>query len=213
MNSKPFLIGITGGSGSGKTTIAQRLFEILSPDCTNISEDDYYKDTSKMEGFGRADFDYDNPIIRDHEILQNDLHLFSQGKDFNQPLYDFVNHCRFEHTKEIKPTKYLVIEGTHILHDAKIRDLLDLKIFIHTDEEIRFKRRLERDVKERGRSVESVHQQYNAIVKPGHYKWTEPTKEFADLLLYCNDEPNISQELRLNQNIDLILDALKRRAE
>ncbi|MBN8646557.1 MAG: uridine kinase [Caulobacterales bacterium] len=213
MSNKPFLIGITGGSGSGKTTIARTLFEILSPDCTNISEDDYYKDTSKMEGFGQANFDYDNPIIRDHEILYDDLLLFSQGKEINQPLYDFVNHCRFEHTKKINPTRFLVIEGTHVLHNAQIRELLDLKIYIHTDEETRFKRRLERDVKERGRSVESVHTQYNLIVKPGHYKWTEPTKEFADLILYCNDDPKVCEDIRLKQNVDLIVAHIKKQTE
>ena len=209
MNSKPFLIGITGGSGTGKTTIAQRLFETLSPDCTILSEDDYYKDTSKMEGFGQKDFDFDNPNIRDHDLLFNDLLQFSQGKEINHPLYDFVNHCRFEHTRNIKPTNFLVIEGTHILHEAKIRDFFDLKIFIHADEEIRFKRRIHRDINERGRSEESVHSMYNLIVKPGHYKWTEPTKEYADLILYCNDDPAISRQERLSNNIKIILDAMK----
>lgn len=212
MRDKAFLIGISGGSGSGKTTIAQKLFETLSPDCAFISEDDYYKDTSSMAGFDAKYFDFDNPIIRDHELLINDLAIFLENKAINHPIYDFENHCRKQETKTIVPSKFLIIEGTHTLFNPQLREKFDLKIFVHADEEIRFSRRLARDISERGRSVESVYEQFARCVKPGHDKWTEPSRQFADVILDCNDPPNFDIGERLSQNLGLILQKIKRKA-
>lgn len=209
MAEKPKIIGISGGSGSGKTTLALALYNRLGHDnAVLISEDDYYKNTATMPGFGDPDFNYDDPIIRDHELLLAHLNDFTNGISFQKPLYDFANHCRHQRTEEVMPCKYWILEGTHTLVNPKIRSILDYKIYVDSDESVRFKRRLARDINERGRTKESVIEQFNKNVKPSHIKWTEPTRDFADLIV----ENNNNTENRQNQfthEIRLILSAIE----
>lgn len=180
----PIIIGITGGSGSGKTTIARGLVNSFTTNCAIlISEDDYYKDVAHLSGFGSPDFDFDTPEIRDHELLLEHIKLFKQGMSFKKPIYDFVNHCRSEKTQTIEPCDIWVIEGTHALHNHQIRKEYDLTIFVHAEESIRFERRLRRDIEERGRTEESVKLQFEKFVRPGHEKWTEPQKAHAQIII------------------------------
>lgn len=201
MISNKILIGLSGGSGSGKTTIAMALADYFGDKAFFISEDDYYKDTSIMEGFGTDDFDFDDPIIRDHDLLIADLKKYHLGIEFEHPLYDFTNHCRKTETKKVIPKPILIMEGTHLFVNPQVRDEFTLKIFVHTDEEIRYKRRLKRDICERGRTPECVQKMYENIVKPAHYKFTEPTKGFADLILDCNDAPNKDQNQIIMEHV------------
>lgn len=206
MIERKFLIGISGGSGSGKTTIANALYNYFGEKSCIISEDDYYKDTSLMEGFGSPDFDFDHPRIRDHEKLSIDLANFKNGIKFEQPIYDFVNHCRKKETKTIIPTQFLIIEGTHLFVNEEIRNCFDLKIYVDTNEDERFSRRLKRDIIERGRTKESVETAYYNIVRPAHYLHTEPTRKYANLILDCNESKNITYEKAINDNVQIIID-------
>ena len=187
MAQNPVIIGISGGSGSGKTTLAAALFKALgSTNAVLISEDDYYKNTASLPGFGDPDFNYDDPIIRDHDLLLRHLFDFSRGMAFEKPIYDFTNHCRKLETETIFPCHYWILEGTHTLLNPLIREKLDFKIYVDTAEELMLARRLARDIAERGRTKESVLQQYHKNVKPSYLKWTEPTRCFADLIVENN---------------------------
>jgi uridine kinase len=208
MKTPSFLIGITGGSGSGKTTISSVLCEKLAPNAAFLSEDNYYLDIAANSQFDASNFDFDTPSIRDHKTLHQDLSNFKKGNSIAHPNYDFAKHKRSDAKTEISSKKFLIIEGTHILHDPKIRKLLNLKIFIHTDEELRFSRRLERDINERGRTAQSVYEQYEKSVLPGHFKWTEPTREFADLVLDCNDDAFFNAQQIIEKNIETILNSI-----
>jgi|APTNR8051073442_1049403.scaffolds.fasta_scaffold04802_7 uridine kinase len=184
MNKKPVLIGITGGSGSGKTTIADCLAKSYGAErAILICEDDYYKDTSLMPGYDKPGFDFDTPEIRDHRLLLEHIALFKKGIAFEKPIYDFTNHCRSINTQRILPCDIWILEGTHALHNPQIRSQMELKIFVETSEDVRYHRRLRRDVKERGRVEEEVIAQFWSSVRPGHEKWTEPQKQHADLVL------------------------------
>jgi uridine kinase len=210
MNKKPILIGITGGSGSGKTTIADNLAKSLGHErAVLISEDDYYKDTSLMPGFDEPDFDYDTPAIRDHELLLAHIVLFKAGLGFEKPVYDFTKHCRSKNVHRIEPCEVWVLEGTHALHSQQIRAQLDLKIFVDTSEEVRYHRRLRRDVEERARTPESVIEQFWNSVQPGHEKWTEPQKAFADIILSGGQDITPISDAEMEYAISTIIKALK----
>lgn len=207
---RPKIIGISGGSGSGKTTLAAALYRAIGAgNAVLISEDDYYKNTASLPGFGDPDFNYDDPIIRDHELLLEHLGKFSLGKEFQKPIYDFANHCRKLETETIFPCQFWILEGTHALVNVQIREKFDFKVYVETAEELRFARRLARDITERGRTEESVIFQYNKNVMPSHLKWTEPTREFADLIVENNSDGIDEANLQLNQAIAKIINALK----
>ncbi len=209
MAQKPKIIGISGGSGSGKTTLAKAIYKALGDKkAVLISEDDYYKDTATLPGFGDPDFNYDDPIIRDHELLLAHLNEFARGKSFHKPVYDFKNHCRSSVTEEIKPREFWILEGTHTLVNAKIRSVLDYKIYVDTDEDVRFARRLARDITERGRTEESVIEQFHKNVKPSHIRWTEPTRQFADIIIENNNDDIDTQFSQFDALIDKIITAL-----
>lgn len=184
MEIQPIIIGICGGSGSGKTTLALALQSLLGAEkAVFITEDDYYMDVAGLSGFGTPDFDFDNPIIRDHDALFLDLNTYKNGKAFAKPKYDFTNHCRHKETETIIPKKYCIIEGTHVFYNPQIRDIFDFKIFIDAPEAVRFSRRLARDINERGRTEQCVIEQFDKNVRPGHEKWTQPFKPFADFIV------------------------------
>lgn len=210
MNKKPILIGITGGSGSGKTTIADCLAKSFGLEsAVLISEDDYYKDTSLMPGFDEPDFDFDTPEIRDHELLLGHIIMFKAGEGFEKPIYDFTKHCRSENNHRIEPCEIWILEGTHTLHCPQIRAQLDLKIFVDTSENVRYRRRLRRDVEERARTPESVIAQFWNSVQPGHDKWTEPQKAFADIILSGGQDIAPISDAEMEHAISTIKKALK----
>ncbi len=176
------LIGITGGSGSGKTTIVQRISEIV-PDFVFIPQDNYYKSAEYINNTNITAFNFDHPEAFDNSLLYAHLSQLKRGLAVEMPQYDFVRHRRKEETVRVEAKKLVIFEGIMVFTDPDIRSLIDLKLYVDTPNDIRFIRRLQRDVKERGRTVESVIQQYLEIVRPGHYQFIEPTKLYADLIV------------------------------
>jgi uridine kinase len=184
VRSRPFIVAITGGSGSGKTTTAGQLLELLAPlRAQLISQDDYYKDSRAVSNFDPATFDFDSPTARDHDLLADHLLALRAGEAIDVPVYDFTIHGRRSATHNIVPGDVIILEGTHTLCDPAIFDLCDLKIFVETPDDIRLLRRLLRDIHERGRTPETVANQYLATVRPAYERWTGPSRLNADLIV------------------------------
>jgi uridine kinase len=184
MTEKGILIGIAGGTGSGKTLVAQNIYTELGSDRVVIlCQDSYYKDLSHLAPEERSARNFDHPDSIDSELLIEQIKVLLQGKAIEQPVYDFVTHTRTKKTKTIGPHTIIVLEGILILDNPKLRDLMDIKIYVDTDPDIRFIRRLRRDILERGRSLESVIRQYEESVRPMHLQFVEPSKRFADIII------------------------------
>ena len=173
---KPIIIGIAGGSASGKTSVARKLVKNFDDDKTVaiIRQDDYYRDQSHMPFQERLKTNYDHPDAFDNELLIRQIDELASGKSVEKPTYDYVNHTRSTITEVVHPSDVLILEGLFVLEDEEIRKRLDMKIFIDTDADIRFMRRLLRDIDERGRSVKSVCDQYLNVVRPMHEAFVEP---------------------------------------
>lgn len=181
---KPILIGITGGTGSGKTTVAEAIHSAFEGNSiTMIMQDSYYKDQSHITFEERLKTNYDHPHSIDMDHLIRDLKSLMSGKSVDMPVYDFAEHTRKSETIHIVPTDIIIVEGILVLDDKNLRDLLDIKIYVDTDADIRILRRMQRDINERGRSMESVINQYLNVVRPMHEQFTEPTKRYADIII------------------------------
>ncbi|HUX12391.1 MAG TPA: uridine kinase [Spirochaetia bacterium] len=182
------IIGISGGSGSGKTTIVRKIAEVI-PDFVFVAQDNYYKSADQMPARQAGDktspteLNFDHPSAFDNELLSRQLRALKSGQPIDMPQYDFVHHRRAERTIHVDPKKIVIFEGILIFFDRVIRDLIDLKLYVDTPDDIRFIRRLKRDITERGRTVDSVINQYLLSVRPGHYEFIEPTKAYADLIV------------------------------
>ncbi len=176
------IIGIGGGSGSGKTTIVNKIKETVG-EFAIIPQDNYYKTALHVSNVNITGFNFDHPSAFDTDLLVEHLGALKAGRAIEMPEYDFVHHRRKESTIAINPGKLVLFEGIMIYFDERLRDLIDLKLFVDTPDDIRFIRRLGRDVKERGRTVDSVVTQYLEVVRPGHYQFVEPTKTYADLIV------------------------------
>jgi uridine kinase len=176
------IIGITGGSGSGKSTIVRKIAEVCSS-FVFIAQDNYYRSATFISNANITAFNFDHPDAFDMELLYKHLKALKDGNDIEMPQYDFVHHRRKEETIHVVSKPLVIIEGLMVLYEKNIRDLLDLKLYVDTPDDIRFIRRLKRDIAERGRTVDSVCSQYLEVVRPGHYNFIEPTKEFADLII------------------------------
>ncbi len=203
---KPLIIGIAGGSASGKTSISKRIQEEFS-DMSRvlvIRQDDYYKDQADKPMSERIKTNYDHPDAFDNDLLVEQVHLLCSGSSINKPTYDYVNHTRSDVTEECLPCDVLILEGLFVLQDESIRDLLDIKVFVDTDADIRFIRRLNRDVEERGRTMESVVNQYMSTVRPMHESFIEPSKRFADIIIPEGGTNTVAIDL-LNTKISSIL--------
>ena len=182
---KPLIIGIAGGSASGKTSISRHIQEKFS-DLTRvlvIRQDDYYKDQSHKPMSERIKTNYDHPSAFDNDLLVQQVHDLMDGKPIEKPTYDFVNHTRSDVSECCYPCDVLILEGLFILEDENLRNLLDIKVFVDTDADIRIIRRIQRDVIERARSLESVISQYMNTVKPMHEEFVEPSKKNADIIV------------------------------
>lgn len=176
------IIGICGGSGAGKTTIVRKISEVVS-DFVFIPQDNYYKSAEYISNSNITAFNFDHPEAFDNELLSEHLQDLKEMRPIEMPTYDFVHHRRADHTIKVSPRKLVIFEGIMVFTDKRIRDLIDLKIFVDTPDDIRFIRRLGRDIKERGRTVDSVIEQYLNVVRPGHFEFIEPTKRFADIII------------------------------
>ncbi len=182
MNKSVKIIGIAGGSGSGKSTIVRKISEIV-PDFTFVPQDNYYKSAEYINNENITAFNFDHPEAFDTALFYEHLCCLKDSEPIMMPQYDFVHHHRKEEYVNVEPKQLVIIEGLMVLYDAKIRDLLDLKLYVDTPDDIRFIRRLNRDVQDRGRTMESVIQQYLEVVRPGHFEFIEPTKAYADIII------------------------------
>ncbi|MGL5916762.1 MAG: uridine kinase [Culicoidibacterales bacterium] len=182
---KPVIIGIAGGSASGKTTVADKIIENFghTSSVTLIRHDDYYNNQGHLTMEERVLTNYDHPLSLDNALLAHDLSELLAGKTIAKPVYDFKHHTRALETEITKPTQIIILEGILVLEDERLRDLMDIKIFVDTDADIRFIRRVKRDIAERGRTFESVVEQYLGTVRPMHNQFVEPSKRFADIIL------------------------------
>lgn len=179
------IIGIAGGTGSGKTTVARSVIERLGTNkVTFISQDNYYKDQTDLTMKEREAINYDHPFALDNELLIKHLKQLKAGETAYAPVYDFTTHSRFKDKKlELHPNHIVIVEGLHVLSDEDLRQILDIKVFVDTDPDVRILRRVVRDIEERGRSLQSVHNQYLSTVKPMHEAFIEPSKKYADLII------------------------------
>ena len=181
--SKTLVIGIAGGTGSGKTTLMNNLIREFSGDVTILSHDNYYKRHDELTYDQRCQLNYDEPAALETDLMAAHLEQLRQGKAIDCPVYDFTQHNRSHKTIRIVPRKVIIVEGILIFENQPLRDLMDIKIFVDTDSDVRLCRRIKRDVNERGRSLESVLEQYQNTVKPMHEKYVEPSKKFANLVV------------------------------
>ena len=184
MKNKTLLIGISGGTGSGKSTVTKKLVELIKEEnVAVIEEDSYYKDQSNISFEERVKTNYDHPFAFDNKLLIEHLKDLKSGKSIEKPLYDFELHNRKKETLLVEAKEVVILEGILILSEEEIRDLLDIKVFVDTDSDVRIIRRILRDIKERGRSLDSVIYQYMKTVRPAHLQFIEPSKKYADIII------------------------------
>ena len=196
---KLILIGIAGGSGSGKTTLTSELLNKYGKDkIAVIEQDSYYKDLSHLSLEERRTYNYDHPKAIDISLFQFQLSTLLKGRNINIPIYDFSNHVRLKNTKMIVPLPVIIVEGILVLYFQELRQLMVIKIYIDTPEDIRFKRRFDRDIKERNRTAESIRKQYISTVRPMHEEFVEPSKNSADIIILGHkDQGDIIEQVRL----------------
>ncbi|WP_102400585.1 uridine kinase [Haloimpatiens massiliensis] len=182
--NRPVLIGISGGTGSGKSTIAQEIYRKFGEECiAMIEQDSYYKDQTGISIEERVKTNYDHPDAFDTCLLVNQLKNLIEGKSIDKPIYDFSIHTRKKEIIKVEPRDIIIVEGILVFQDIELRNMMDIKIYVDTDADVRIIRRLVRDINERGRTVQSVIDQYLNVVRPMHMQFTEPTKRYADIII------------------------------
>lgn len=192
------VIGVAGGSGSGKTTVVRRIIDALgSSDVTILEHDRYYRDHPELRLEERAALNYDHPDSLDTPLLVEHVQALRDGRSVEVPAYDFARHARHSHTDTMHPRTVVIVEGILIFSDAPLRKLMDVKVFVDTDDDTRFIRRLQRDVRDRGRTVDSVIDQYLSTVKPMHLEFVEPSKRYADLIVPEGGHNQVAVEMLL----------------
>lgn len=190
------IIGITGGTGSGKTTVVNKIIKGLSGQNVGvISQDSYYKDLSHLEFSERTKINFDHPNSLDFSLLKEHLRELKNGNPIKQPVYSFVEHNRTSETIDVYPSKVLIVEGILIFSDPDLRDLFDIKIFVHTDSDERLIRRIYRDTTERGRDLQEVLTRYQTTLKPMHQQFIETAKEFADIIIPNNRKNKVAIDI------------------
>ncbi|APY09254.1 uridine kinase [Winogradskyella sp. J14-2] len=190
------IIGIGGGTGCGKTTVVNTILkELPEGEVGVISQDSYYKDTSHLSFEERVKINFDHPRSIDFELLEKHLKELKQGKSVNQPVYSFVKHNRTGDIIVTQPRKVMIVEGILILSHPEIRELFDIKIFVHADSDERLIRRLKRDITERGRDIDEVLNRYQNTLKPMHQQFIEPMKEYADIIIPNNKYNTVAVDI------------------
>jgi uridine kinase len=184
VKTTPIIVGIAGGTGSGKTTVARAIYDRVGPDRIEwISHDSYYRNFEGLTAEERHHINFDHPDSLETELLARHLDVLCKGSAVEVPIYDFTTHARKADTKRAEPRKVIIVEGILVLGEPELRKRIDIKLFVDTPADIRFVRRLLRDIKTRGRSVESVIEQYVTTVRPMHEEFVEPSKRHADLII------------------------------
>ncbi|PYZ94175.1 uridine kinase [Salipaludibacillus keqinensis] len=184
MNRKPVIIGVAGGSGSGKTTVANEVYsQFPAHSILMLEQDAYYKNQSHLPMEERLKTNYDHPLAFDNDLIIDHLTKLLERKAIEKPVYDYANHTRSEDVIHVEPRDVIILEGILILEDERLRDLMDIKLFVDTDSDLRIIRRLMRDIQERGRTIDSVIDQYTSVVRPMHLQFIEPTKRYADIIV------------------------------
>lgn len=205
-NIKPVIILVAGGSASGKTTVVEKIIKKTNhKDVIIIKHDDYYKDQAELSLEQRSKVNYDHPDSLDNELLYTHLNDLLNNRSIFMPQYDFINSTRSNKTIKTEPKPVIIVEGILVLTDPRIRDLADIKIFVESDDDIRFIRRLKRDLIERGRSLDSIINQYLTTVKPMHYAFVKPTKRDADIIIPNDKKHDVA--------VDVIVGKIKQISE
>lgn len=203
--NKPVIIGVTGGSGSGKTTVSRAIFEQLhGHSLLMLQEDSYYNNQSDMPFEERIKTNYDHPNAFDTELLVKQLKDLLDWKTIEKPIYDYTEHTRSSEVEKVEPKEVIILEGILVLNDPALRDLMDIKIFVDTDDDIRIIRRIQRDIEERGRSLQSVIDQYKSTVKPMYHQFIEPTKRYADIIVPEGGENQVAIDLLVTKVRDIL---------
>ncbi len=189
------VITIAGGSASGKTTVVEKIMKTFGNDVVRIPQDDYYKDQEHMTMEERLEVNYDHPFSMDNELLVSHINTLLKGKSIEKPTYDFTNYTRSKEVEILEPRKVIIVEGILVLDDINIRNLSDIKIFVEADDDLRFIRRMKRDIEERGRTIDSVVEHYLTTVKPMHYQFVKPTKRYADIIVPSDSANDVAVDL------------------
>jgi uridine kinase len=198
VSSRRLIIGVAGGSGSGKTTVVRRIIESLGPDqVTVVDHDRYYRDRNELRLEERAALNYDHPDALETDLLVQHVRELRDGRPIQAPRYDFARYARLPETDTLHPRRAVIVEGILIFTDAALRALMDIKVFVDTDADTRFIRRLQRDVAQRGRTMDSVIDQYQTTVKPMHLEFVEPSKRYADVIIPLGGHNAVAVDLLL----------------
>lgn len=201
----PIIIGIAGGSGSGKTTIAHELYDQFKNDRIRIiTEDSYYKNHPEMTMAERNKINFDHPDAFDTELLISQLQDLLSGKAIEMPIYDFTTHLRSPETVHVEPADIIILEGILVLASEELRKFMDIKLFVDADDDIRFIRRLQRDTQERGRSIDWIISQYLATVKPSYNQFVEPSKKYADIIIPQGGENQVAIDMVSSKLLSII---------
>jgi uridine kinase len=200
MDTRPFIVGIAGGTGSGKTTVAHKLAGAMPAGrCAAIEHDAYYRDQGHLSPAERALVNYDHPSALDSSLLADHLSELRAGRAVEVPVYDFATHTRRPETRRVVPAPVIIVEGILVFTEAALRDQMDIKIFVDTDPDIRLMRRIRRDLEQRGRTFQSVRDQYYSTVRPMHIEHVEPTKRWADLIVPEGGDNRVALDVLLGK--------------
>lgn len=207
---KPIVIGVTGGSGSGKTSVSRAIFEKFSDVAVLLLEQDYYyKDQSDIPFEERLKVNYDHPLAFDNDLFISDLEKLLRWESIEQPVYNYKEYTRSKETIHREPKDVIIVEGILILEDKRLRDLMDIKVYVDTDDDIRIIRRIKRDVGERGRTLDSVIEQYLTVVKPMHEQFIEPSKKYADIIIPEGGENQVAIDLMTTKIAAILAESQK----
>lgn len=202
---RPIIIGVTGGSGSGKTTVSRAIYnELKGQNIQIITQDTYYNDQAEMTMAERKRVNYDHPLAFDTDLLIKQLSALRNNQSVEMPVYDYKAYTRSKETVHVEPTAIIILEGILILDDERLRNLMDIKVYVDTDDDIRIIRRIKRDMAERGRSLDSVINQYLATVKPMFHQFVEPTKRYADIIVPEGGENHVAIDLLTTKVRDIL---------
>lgn len=200
MAKKPIVIGVAGGSGSGKTSVTKAIYERFKGHSILLLEQDYYyKDQSHLPFEQRLNTNYDHPLAFDNDLFIDHLKALLSHEPIEKPVYDYKLHTRSEDVIVVEPKDVIILEGILILEDKRLRDLMDIKLFVDTDADLRIIRRILRDMKERGRSLDSVIEQYLSVVRPMHNQFIEPTKRYADIIIPEGGQNHVAVDLMVTK--------------